>query len=75
MNNGQQAAFPFYATDNEGRTVTNAGMNKREVIAMHAMQGLLSSGYNPSGLRQIDETQIAVKAIAIADEILKQLEK
>jgi hypothetical protein len=69
MENSKQAAYPFYATDNEGRTVQNEGLTKREYFAGLAMQGMCAQfGHGKP-------EDYAKRAIEYADELLKQLAK
>ena len=84
MKNADTPAMPQSATENgygcnygnePGQVPT--GLTKREMIAMHAMRGLLSSDdssvcfYKDSS----DAVHIAKSAVAYADALLKELEK
>lgn len=80
MNNGQRPAHPApEGLHNTG----DFGLSKREYFAGLAMQGLCASGFftEPRLQKQAEQvggtisTAIAVSAIDIADELLKELEK
>lgn len=77
MKNRDQYAYPICTTEHTGftptyekifTTVVDGGLTKREMFAMHAMQGLITAHPNWT-----PET-IAKSAIRRADELLKQLE-
>lgn len=70
MKNFNESAFPNSQTNN-----IKFGMTKLEYASIMAMQGLCANGYNPNGqMRQLDSKSIANKSIAIAKELLTQLE-
>ena len=52
----------------------STGLTKREMFAMHAMQGLLSANATYSG-KTNDRIALARDAIAHADSLLAELEK
>lgn len=73
MNNGKQQAFPSTRKYIDGNTeVINIqfGLTKREYFAGLIMQGLIAK----EGVF-IDTDISSKKAIEVADELLKQLEK
>jgi hypothetical protein len=59
------------------------GLTKREMFAMHAMQGLLSNcggvvqanSVSGTGFCNSDETSLAQWSLACADALLKELDK
>ena len=58
------------------RTVKYEGLTKREMIAMHAMQGLLSSSSDSDGIWTNEGPSfIASEAVAFADALLAELDK
>jgi len=59
-----------------GRFVPADGLTKREMFAMHAMQGLLASASDSDGQwTNAGPDNVAFEAVAIADALLKELEK
>lgn len=78
MNNGEQPAYPtiVYGVGNEVNDTIN-GLTKREYFAAMAMQGILSGSTDNHALVQggdFNTPHIALKAVQLADELLKQLE-
>lgn len=73
MNNSEQSAFPIPRLESAtyDKEITFHGLTKREYFAGLAMQGMVSSGWN--GREHWGE--IARQSIAIADELLKELEQ
>ena len=58
------------------RVVYHAGLTKREMLAMHAMQGLLSSSSDSDGIWTNEGPSfIASEAVAFADALLAELDK
>ena len=52
------------------------GLTKREMFAMHAMQGLLASAADSDGQwTNAGPDNVAFEAVAFADALLKELEK
>ena len=52
------------------------GLTKREVFAMHAMQGLLSSASDSNGIWTNEGPEfIASEAVSFADALLAELDK
>ena len=79
MKNGEKPAYPqSFAGDmlhgmltSSEKNAANAGMSKREMFAMAAMQGILSNdGWPDNGSPQ----NVANAAVCFADELLKLLE-
>lgn len=56
--------------DETGRYILNMGLTKREMFAMHAMQGIESCAG-----QDMDYEQAAVQAVKCADALLAELEK
>ena len=75
MNNGDMPAMPQdYVLWCEGIVkcpTEGIGLTKREMFAMHAMQGLLSNGDRWLG----DENNCSQTAIKFADALLSQLQE
>lgn len=77
MNNGNKPAFAYVVPSGIGtkngpvESGVVPGLTKREMIAMAAMQGLLS---NPGLGEKYDHVEVRGMAIDHADELLKQLE-
>lgn len=62
--------------DESGRYMLNMGLTKREMFAMHAMQGLLSSSSDSDGIWTNEGPSfIASEAVAFADALLAELDK
>ena len=79
MKNSEQSAFGYgYANEQSHQEVT--GLTKREYFAGLAMQGLLANSSIIDLLKQADVGEqedrrvMAVGAIKMADELLKQLD-
>ncbi len=70
MKKPEESAFPFHY-DAGGEQGLSIGLNKREYFASITLQGLLAHGWN----NNVENQNVAHKAICIADEILKQLER
>lgn len=68
-------AFPNPALANEGfqPRYDLTGLTKREIFAMVAMQGLISSNATYSG--KIDRSALARDAVAQADALMAALER
>lgn len=94
MNNANTPAMPlsgdayqdFSGYDGTNKTGYNPecqGLTKREMFAMHAMQGLLSNSggvvqancVHGTGFCNSDEVSLAQWSISCADALLKELEK
>lgn len=81
MNNGDMPANPItnhelaISINNGGSSF--GGLTKREMMAMHAMQGLLSSDSSSIAFYRdsSDAQSLAQSAVAFADALLKELEK
>lgn len=71
MKNGNMPAMPTEIEDN-GCKWYSQGMTKREMIAMHALSGLIVKDGVNANLRG---SLLAEKAVKQADELLKELEK
>ena len=77
MKNADMAAMPIelrgfgqYAPE------CHLGLTKREMFAMHAMQGLLSSSSDSDGIWTNEGPSfIASEAVAFADALLAELDK
>lgn len=69
MNKGP-TGYDEPANDPSYYTESPLVLTKREVFAMAAMQGLLAS-YSYTGIR----TNVAKKAVALADQLLEELEE
>jgi hypothetical protein len=67
--NGNKPAFAAatYISSTQ-QLATQEGLTKREIFAMAAMQGFLSSG------KWSGEDETTEKAVLVADKLLKQLE-
>lgn len=78
VKNGDMPAMPLaldWDTNEYNRTIVNdcyEGLTKREMIAMHAMQGELAGSANHS---RPDPEDVAHFAVKCADALLKELEK
>ena len=78
MENKNKPAYPVthpvtLAMDEKGNcTIPLEGLTKRELFAMAAMQGLISSGNGFLSSKDIE--YITDGAVKYADELLKQLE-
>lgn len=78
MPNNNPDTYPTPCAVNYG-----SGLTKREMFAMHAMQGLLSNSggvvqannMSGTGFCNSDETSLAQWSIACADALLAELEK
>lgn len=84
MKNADLPAMPqsLAINENEGYTINELyghngfdGLTKREMFAMHAMQGILSSiAQDEIGYDKWDQT-LAEHSVKAADALLKELEK
>ena len=72
MKNADMPAMPVVVTEH---TVAEpqCGLTKREMMAMHAMQGILASG-NADDFVVGDEVGFAGFAVSCADALLAELE-
>lgn len=68
MKNAEQSAFPTQDMNSYYH-----GLTKREYFAGLAMQGLLANSY--PDIVSLHEKKVSEWAIAVSDELLKQLEK
>ncbi|WP_447077633.1 hypothetical protein [Shewanella algae] len=74
MKNSDMPAMPVIDWDiKDGKAVqftSSEGLTKREVFAMHALQGILSC-------ESVDETPKVIVGVAVlyADELIKELER
>lgn len=83
MKNADMPAMPvdgdfwFDSTKPELGTESYHGLTKREMFAMHAMQGLLSSDNSSICFYKSDSdaVHIAQSSVAYADALLAELEK
>lgn len=87
MRNSDMPAMPITNSDLAAGLGTGVdgskGLTKREMFAMHAMQGLLSNSggviqHNPmsgTGWCNSDAQSLAVLSLECADALLKELEK
>lgn len=57
------------------REVECAGLTKREMFAMHAMQGLLAANSGWKNSAPMTNSEIAQEAVDLADDLLEALEK
>ena len=75
MRNTDTPAMPYTTWDNEVDKVIEQGngLTKREMFAMHAMNGYLSMLSNHGNA--IDCDKLAKKSVSYADALLKELEK
>ena len=78
MKNADMPAMPVSITDNQEVQApyyahSASGITKREMIAMHAMQGILASG-NADDFVVGDEVGFAGFAVSCADALLAELE-
>ena len=77
----KNADMPAMPTPTEGgvtahNTEPTYGLTKREMFAMHAMQGLLSSSSDSDGIWTNEGPSfIASEAVAFADALLAELDK
>jgi len=69
----EESAFPANWKNNDGTIDFVPGLNKRELIAAMAMQGIMARAGNWDGVK--DFSFVAKQALIVADELLKQLEK
>lgn len=69
IKNADRTAMPCNGQSNDNAF---GGLTKREIFAMHAMQGELAGSANHSRPEPEDVTSFAVKC---ADALLKELEK
>ena len=68
--------LPVGCFQTKQRTVNHNGLTKREMFAMHAMQGLLSSSSDSDGIWTNEGPSfIASEAVAFADALLAELDK
>lgn len=84
MNNGSEPAMPTHDVfedcgfdGNSGphlTQTTNYGMTKREMMAMHAMVGLLSCGKQYDIRHKSRASQLVEDAVFYADALLDELE-
>ena len=75
MKNSDKSAMPNQALGTDGLPTHEAefGLTKREMMAMHAMQGILASG-NADDFVVGDEVGLAGFAVSCADALLAELE-
>lgn len=77
MKNSDMPAMPvntfIQSGDTSQSTSEFSGLSKREIMAMHAMQGLLSSESAKSWYEKHEDC--AEAAVNYADALLKELEK
>ena len=57
------------------RKVMSGGMNKREMMAMHAMTGLLSGGKQYDNRYSSRASQLVEDSVLYADALLAELER
>ena len=80
MENANKPAMPVKIVSAYG-TKTSKGLTKREMFAMHAMQGLLSNSggvvqansMSGTGFCNSDEKSLAKWAVSCADALLEEL--
>lgn len=78
MKNADNLAFPIELSGfGQIAPEIHGGMTKREMLAMHAMQGLLSSDDSSIAFYKSDSDakHIAQSAVAYADALLEELSK
>jgi hypothetical protein len=68
MNNSEQSAYPNEA----GSMYPSRGLTKREYYSGIILQGLISNTIHYGGTN--DKIMVVGEAIALADELLKQLD-
>ena len=75
MKKADENAFPYRSTSYSETEANNYGLTKREYFAIQCAQGILAHPGGVSFAGDVrEETAIAITAIVVADELLKQLE-
>ena len=76
MKNADMPAMPTSpnSSDPEWAAARTGGLTKREIFAMHAMQGL-ASAHTREGHWSHDHSIVAEAAVCYADALLKELAK
>lgn len=78
---GAEPAYPSHIRGEYGQTLTKGGLSKREMVAMHALQGLLANGELQSALGntfrdpKVIANSNAEGAVISADALLAALGK
>lgn len=81
MKNSEQPIIPFISSNGTPYDANHLGLTKREYFAGLAMQGILSQytemAANGASTEHFGGMQmnIAIEAVNLADELLKQLDK
>lgn len=84
MKNADMPAMPIFNKNGEAIHHSSAGLHegcllgvtKREMFAMHAMQGLLSSASDSNGIWTNEGPElVANEAVRFADALLAELDK
>lgn len=74
MSNADKSAYPTGKSTENGQ-----GLSKRELIAVHAMQGILSNHWCQNDYKdKIDAlgwTLVAAQAVKFADALIEELQK
>lgn len=75
MKNANEPAMPIeFNGFGQHAPEAHSGLTKREMFAMHAMQGLLSADYQ-NGSEKLNSEDVASMSIDYADALLAELEK
>jgi hypothetical protein len=80
MKNAYKPAYPFVDNQDPEAIEVFKGLTKRELFAMHAMQGIIS-GYpdsekvNGIWIPELAYVSITSQAVQIANSLLNQLDK
>ena len=75
MRNADTPAMPTYELNGQGVLEdTSYGLTKREMFAMHAMNGLISSDYK-NGSEKMNSEDVALMSVDYADALLAELER
>lgn len=61
--------------DESGRYAFSRGLTKREMFAMHAMQGFLAANSGWKNSSPMTNSEIAQEAVDLADDLLEALER
>lgn len=73
MTRSNDQAMPYVVNDSSEGGYVEQGLTKREYIAIMAMQGLISSGWN--GNLNKEHSHIAKKSVELADVLIAELNK
>lgn len=84
MKNADMPAMSLYTGTESGTCngqtytkhfIDGEGLTKREMFAMHAMQGLLAANSGWENSSPMTNSEIAQEAVDLADDLLEVLEK